>query len=107
MTEHNSYTIRRDDWQEVLASIRNIEKSLVRLEERENAWNDRLILSQETANRALALAQQNGSRITLVESQMGQNKKSIDGWQGMAFKIAGQLSVLGIVGAIGFMVGGG
>ncbi len=107
MTEHTSFTMRRDDWQEVLASIRNIEKSLVRLEERENARDDRLILAQDTANRALALAQQNGSRVALLESQSGQNKKSIDGWQGMAFKIAGQLSVLGIVGAIGFMVGGG
>lgn len=100
-----TFTMRRDEWQEVLTSLRTIEKTLIRLEERENARDDRVVLAQDTATKALALAQQNSTRLTAVELKIGTNTETIGNWQSMAFRIIGKLAAAGILAVAGYMIG--
>lgn len=101
------FTMRHDEWKQVLNSISNIEKTLIRLEERENARDGRVEVAQETATKALALAQQNSTRLHTVEVKIGTNAEAIGNWQSLAFRIIGKLTAAGIVGAIGYLIGTG
>ncbi|MCH8530357.1 MAG: hypothetical protein LAT65_05855 [Saccharospirillum sp.] len=100
-----TFTMRHDEWQQVLNSIGNIEKTLIRLEERENARDDRVETAQKTATQALTLAQQNHSRLNTVEVHIGNSSKTIDSWQGMAFSVIGKLTAAGVLAVAGYMIG--
>lgn len=105
MSEQN-YTIRRDEWEKVVDTLQDIKSAIIRLEERENARDDRVAASQATAEKALQLATDNATRITKLEASTGTNTKMLDNWQATALRLIGYLTGAGIVGAAGFFLGG-
>lgn len=102
-----NYTIRREEWEKVVDTLDHINRTLIRLEERENARDDRVVHAQATADRALDLATSNATRLTTIEANTGHNTRAIDGWQGWVMKITGALIVAGVCGFIGFLIAGG
>lgn len=104
MTE---YTIRREEWQKVVDTLDDIQRTLIRLEERENARDDRVLSAQATADKAMAMATSNATRITTLEADSGHNSRALDNWQQTALRLVGYLIGAGVVGYVGFIIGGG
>lgn len=101
------YYIRREEWAEVRDTVRRIEAAVIGFLEREKASDAAIVRAQSTADQAQKDATEALSRVALLELGQRANAGKWSNVTGLAFKIIGTLIGAGIIGAVGFFVGGG
>ena len=82
-------------------TLHSVELAISRLCEREDARMRDIDDAKEKATDALALAQQNRSRIVTLEANLGNNTKALDGWGTNAAKLITGVILLAIGAYIG------
>lgn len=109
--EGELYHIRKDEWDRMRQSVEDTQKGIHDLTimvsqflEREKASDANVMRAQQTADEAMRIAYEAKNSAERAESASGRNGNSVDRWQDMVFKIIAGLVVVGVSGAIGYMV---
>lgn len=114
MPDEENYHIRRDEWNEMRSTLKEVRDAMLKLVERENARDDRIAWANDRAEaahahaeRALVLANELKSDVVVIQERIGVNAKTLDGWQSMVMKIAAGVCIAGICGVAGYILAGG
>lgn len=110
-------TITRREWELLLTQLTGIANAVQRQAEMLNSMNLKLgqSLEREAAHfketddvkriaaDALALAQKNRVRISILETNNGGNTKTIDSWKSVVYNVVGG-SILVVIGAVAGLI---
>lgn len=108
-----NYQIRREEWDEVRATLKEVRDAVLKLAERENARDDRIAAANEKAesahahaDRAHTLANDLNTRVTRIEERTGVNSTTINDWKGVAYRVIGGLTVISASGVAAYFMAG-